>query len=398
MSDTGSRVRSEVEVTDAADVRGRRVALVGKLAGMTRREAQSKLREHGAIVVDAVNDSVEWIVVGEDGLPLGEWLDAVDESLKQAIDQGRLSVLRETELWQRLGLLDDARQVQRRYTPAMLAELLRVPVSVIRRWQRRGLIRPAQQINRLPYFDFQEVASARRLAQLLAEGVTPAQLERQLAQLRRWLPELDHSLAQLSIIVQGQRLLLRQDAGLVEPSGQRQFDFDRLDEHAALDELPPPEPLPLEADALSDLAAQREEEGDISGAIALCRAALVAGGPQAETCFQLAELLYRQGDIAAARERYFMAIELDENYVEARANLGCVLAEQGSHELAIAAFQGALEHHADYADVHYHLARSLDELGRRAEAEVHLRAFLELAPDTPWADLARERLAIAPRR
>ena len=35
-----------------------------------------------------------------------------------------------------------------------------------------------------------------------------------------------------------------------------------------------------------------------------------------------------------------MAIELDEDYVEARANLGCVLAEWGQRELAIAAFEG----------------------------------------------------------
>ena len=32
--------------------------------------------------------------------------------------------------------------------------------------------------------------------------------------------------------------------------------------------------------------------------------------------FRRAELLYRLGDVAAARERYYMAIELDEDYVE----------------------------------------------------------------------------------
>ena len=81
---------------------------------------------------------------------------------------------------------------------------------------------------------------------------------------------------------------------------------------------------------------------------------------RAFTCFQLAELLYRIGDLHAARERYYMAIELDEDYVEARANLGCVLVELGQRDLAIAAFEGALSLHADYADVHYHLARTLD--------------------------------------
>ncbi len=59
-----------------------------------------------------------------------------------------------------------------------------------------------------------------------------------------------------------------------------------------------------------------------------------------------------------------MAIELDEDLVEARANLGCVLAEQGERELAVAALEGALALHPDYADAHFHLARTLDELQR----------------------------------
>ena len=87
-----------------------------------------------------------------------------------------------------------------------------------------------------------------------------------------------------------------------------------------------------------------------------------------------------------------MAVELDEDFVEARANLGCVLAETGELDLAVAAFQGTLAHHRDYPDVHYHLARTLEELSRSEEADLHWRKFLDLAPDSPWAEEARERL------
>jgi tetratricopeptide (TPR) repeat protein len=96
--------------------------------------------------------------------------------------------------------------------------------------------------------------------------------------------------------------------------------------------------------------------------------------------------------LGGARERYYMAIELDEDYVEARANLGCVLAETGQRELAIAAFEGALRYHPDYADAHYHLARTLDDMGHRLTAEQHWRRFLALAPGSPWAAEAAERL------
>ncbi len=68
------------------------------------------------------------------------------------------------------------------------------------------------------------------------------------------------------------------------------------------------------------------------------------------------------------------------------------MAETGERELAVAAFEGALAYHADYADAHYHLARTLDELDRREEAERHWRTFLDLASTSPWADEARDRL------
>ncbi|MBN1590058.1 MAG: tetratricopeptide repeat protein, partial [Pirellulales bacterium] len=93
-----------------------------------------------------------------------------------------------------------------------------------------------------------------------------------------------------------------------------------------------------------------------------------------------------------ARERYYVAIELDEDYVEARANLGCILAEMGQLDLAVAALRGALAYHADYPDAHYHLARTLDRLGRPEDARNHWQVFLRLAPDSPWADQARTRV------
>jgi tetratricopeptide (TPR) repeat protein len=83
---------------------------------------------------------------------------------------------------------------------------------------------------------------------------------------------------------------------------------------------------------------------------------------------------------------------LNEDYVEARANLGCVLAESGQRDLAVAAFEGALKYHPDYADVHYHLARTLEELQQDNLAAEHWRRFLELAPDSPWAEEAKQRV------
>jgi tetratricopeptide (TPR) repeat protein len=392
---------------------GKRLAFAGKLASMAKRDAAQLARRHGAVVVEKPDASTDLIVVGEEELVvpgaegLEQWLDG---PTREAVEADRCRVIAETQLWQQLGLVEGQQDIQRLYTPAMLAELLGVPVAVIRRWHRRGLIVPVREVRRLPYFDFQEVATARRLAELLAAGVSPAQIEKKLAALARYLPGVQRPMAQLSVIVQGKQILLRQGDGLIEPGGQLRFDFDADEGPPA--EVPPGQPAARDAESdsvvalrapdlgalagspeqLYQLAVELEEEGRLGEAAEMYRATMAAAGPTPEICFQLAELLYRLGDPSAARERYYTAIELDEDYVEARANLGCVLAETGQLDLAAAAFQGALAFHQDYADAHYHLARTLDELGRRDEAEEHWRTFLALAPGSPWADEAGRRL------
>ena len=395
---------------------GARVAFLGKLAGMSRRDAQQLIREQGGIGIDEPDESVQLIVLGEEELPLApaDWDRQFTAAARQGVDEGRIEVITETQLWQRLGLVETEPHVRRLYTPAMLADLLHVPVAVVRRWHRHGLIVPTREVRRLAYFDFQEVATARRLAELLAAGMSPQAIEKKLAELARYLPSVQRPLAQLSIIVEGKNLLLRQGDGLIAPGGQLWFDFqpaegaadgadDGTDATSVGDEIDATlrlEPARLEATASSisaivAKASSLEDEGELAAAADMYRAALAAGGPSAEICFALAELLYRLGDVTAARERYFMTIELDEEYVEARANLGCVLAELGERELAVAAFEGALTFHDEYPDVHYHLARTLDDLDRRDEAEHHWRAFLALAPESPWAATARLRLSDA---
>jgi tetratricopeptide (TPR) repeat protein len=243
-------------------------------------------------------------------------------------------------------------------------------------------------------------------------------------------------------VADGRRLCIRRDDRLLGPGGQMQLAFyadDLLAQPAAAEPAAatvplsgsprrsrPPQPRAAEAAAVSlrlsgpapdwlddteggagmipgrqptvgtelvALAADLEADGAIEEAAEALRAALQAEGPSAAITFMLAELLYRAGDLTAARERYYAAVELDADHLEARASLGCVLAELGEQELAIAALEGVLRQQPDYADAHWHLAGVLAGVGRAAESRQHLRAFLRLAPESPWADAARDRLA-----
>ncbi len=397
-------------------IAGKRIAFVGKLGGLTKREFRQMIRQEGGFASsrkDLETADVDLIVIGADQWPPVDPAQLLTPAVQDAVAAGRVEILTETQWWEQLGLMETDHHVRRLYTPAMLAELLDVSISIIRRWHRRGLIVPTREIHRLPYFDFQEVSTARRLAEMLAAGASPQAIEQRLAELARFVPDVDRPLSQLSVIVEGKTLLLRQGEGLLEPGGQLRIDFDALEtdeespveivpaEAVDLDEDPPILLLeqavaqvtgPMDPDAMLKVAAELEDAGHLEEALEMYRSCLAAGGPHPEVCFQLAELLYRMGDVGAARERYYMAVELDENFVEARANLGCVLAETGELELATAAFRGALRYHPDYPDAHYHLARALDELQRYEEGLNHWREFLALAPDSPWAEQARQRL------
>ena len=406
----------------ADPIAGRRVAFVGKLGGVNRKEARSVVRRLQGTMVDPIDESVDLIVVGADVFPIGEPERLLDDAIMKAVAEQKITVISETQFWQITGVVEQESDVGKLHTPAMLAELLQVPVTTIRRWHRRGLITPTRQVKKLPYFDFEEIASARRIAALVAAGVNSTQIEKQLSQLADLYPDSQRPLSQLSIIVEGRKVLLRQGEGLVEPSGQKRLDFDAADPEDDLvsDQMPATISFVSAAEnnqrtngqvgetsvdfdfgsggglqsktSFLKLAIELEDEGQFQSAIDVYRSLSLAQGPSADVSFRMAELLYQVNDLAAARERYSMAVEFDDAFVEARANLGCVLVELGQTELALATFEGALEHHPDYPDVHFHLARLLDEIGSERKAWQHWARFLELTPNGPWADEARLRI------
>jgi tetratricopeptide (TPR) repeat protein len=300
---------------------------------------------------------------------------------------------------------------QQLYTPAMMAGLLKISPRPIRRWHRMGLLQSVRIAHRIPYFDFEQVQCAKRIAGWIAQGARPSSIQRQLLEFRSRVS--NQSLIDLDLVFDGNRLLLREEGKLVGAHGQLHLDFDEIDreseqhsgvatlsfaqrEDAASEDLPRASrsgvASPMSRDDMLSAAEENEDAGQLEQAIEWYRVILAQHGPHAEIAFQLAELLYRIGDCSAARERYYNAIEIDEDFVEARVNLGCVLAETGQLDLAIAAFQGAIARDDQYPDVHYHLARSLDEIGSMDKAKRHWLRFVQLAPHSPWAEEALERL------
>ena len=412
-------------IAKSSIVYGRRIALGRRLAIATRGDWKRLIKQHGGHPIDQLDELTDVLLVsGDDD---GEANGLQDSNVKN------LEVLMENELWQLLKSPESSVDLSRFYTPQMLAKLLEVPVATIRRWHRRGLITPVEQINKLPYFDFQEIASARRIARWIQSGQSPSAIERQLATIAGASGDR-RPLSQLSIIVEGQKVLLKAGEGLATANGQLHFNFeDDLESPSATAEPAPlkiadtsnedffvdddenegssatPDILPFgqfknfaddfanndfekSPDHFIRWATELEDDGDAVAAVEVYRTMALAHGISPDINFRIAELLYQVGDLSAARERYYSAVELDETFVEARASLGCVLVDLGQNDLAAAAFRGALDYHRNFADVHFHLARLLDDMGKTEDATTHWEAFLALAPKSPWAEEARQRM------
>jgi len=391
-------------------LQGEQVAFTGVLASMTHREAMDLVARNGGTSSGHVHRNTTMLVVGEEGWPLEangqpsvKWQDA-NELTREGLP---LRMISESEWLHLLGLDETRTEIHKAYTPAMLSQLLGVTVHLIRRWERAGLITPLRKVHRLPYFSFRDVASARRLSELLADGVPRDEIERSLGQLAPLFKNGNRSLDQLEMLARDARIVFRDKRGLIEPaSGQRLLGFDDEDDPAKLETADEGFRSPLPITAWSpegphkawgfrdwfDQGRQLLEEDSAEESIEAFRMCLMERPDAEEAHFHLAEALYRCDRTRAALERYHAAVERDHDYIEAWTQLGCLHAELGEFEQALDAFEVALRVHPDFPDAHWHKGEILHRLGRTMEAVPHWERYLTFDLRGPWAETARQRL------
>jgi tetratricopeptide (TPR) repeat protein len=434
------------DIGSSAPLTGEVVAFTGTLASMIHRDAIRLVEDYGGRASHSVTRATTMLVIGEEGWPLesdGGTSQKLQQTLQLIADGSDVRIVAESDWLQLLGLDDRREEIRRAHTPAMLSRLLDVPVRLIRRWARLGLIRPVRRVCRLPYFDYREVASARRLASLLEEGVSAATIERSLSELSQAMAGTDRSLAQLNLLVQDDRVVLRDERGMVHPrTGQRLLDFDTAEPLSVYEPQPesrdqsdgeeqehdgpvslPFRPLVAQERRMADWNAEEwfheacrlTEEAEFEASINAfrnCMTLLSSERPEArqgaveqsldhetlfpdpaDVNFQLADALYRAGRTEAAVERYYCAIESAPDFIEAWTQLGCLQSELGQHDAAEQSLVTALSIHPSNPDALLHYAQLLDTTHREAEAVSHWKQYLEHDSRGPWSDHARNRIA-----
>jgi tetratricopeptide (TPR) repeat protein len=374
---------------DADFLKGKQVAFTGRLASMTRNEAAALVRAYGGRFVPRVNRQTSFLIVGHEGWPLCKDGRLTKNLQKARALQGRgnsVSVLSEEDLLVRLGLESRCADIRRLYSAVELSQLLGVPRDRLRAWMNAGLIHPIESGHGLAYFDFRQVAGAKTLCDLIKAGVAAKRIRHSLDHLQRWASSVEQPLSQLAILEKDGELLVRVGEALADPTGQLLLDFGDESAEPSLEFSA----TSLTADEWFGLGRQHEDAGRLQEAEAAYRQALLAGGPDAVCCFNLANVLYALDRKLEAAERFHQAVELDGQDATAWNNLGTVLVELKRIEEAKGAFQRAVQ--LGYPDAHYNLADLLGDLGEHEEARRHWQAYLQQDQHSAWANYARSRL------
>ena len=344
---------------------GKRVCVTGRLAAMTHTEFAALVCSCGGRFQRHTLRGGFILVIGADGWPAKR-----DGSPSAMFEQARklrafgypVELQSEEEFFERIGMTSPLESLGARHTISDITRILGVSAAKLRRWVRMGLIRPVETVHRFCYFSFSEVSSARRLCELVADGASLARIRHGLEQFKAWLPASEIVFSQLSLLERDGQLLLRLNGALIEPSGQRRFDLDRL-----TDDEPESLELPNRVDAarldeLFDRGLALEDQRRYEEAADAYRLAGELGPDDASVHFNLGNVLCALGRFDESIESFHQALRCDSQYPEAWNNLGHVHTRKRDLQKAAQAFRRALELVPDYDDAADNLAGVLNEL------------------------------------
>jgi tetratricopeptide (TPR) repeat protein len=344
------------------------IAFTGRLACMTRAEAFEVVRSHGGQPSQAVTRQTNVLVVGELGWPL---LDngRPSNKLSRAGSYG-IPVISERRFLEWIGkAVPDS--LNRTYSANQIAALSKLSSSTIDELVRFGLLNPRGGL-----FGFRDLASARQISKLFAQGIALSEIIRSVKEVRAWLPEADLSNLRLHPGAH-HTIEIEQPEGRTDKRGQFVL---------------PTTPAEQNADALFEQAQWAEETGNVAEAERLYRVLMKCDPSDAASPFNLGNMLRANGRKVEAEAALRAATRADPMFAEAWYNLSDLLDEQGRSEAAIDGLRSALRAAPDYADAMFNLALLLQRNNKHAEAVEYWRRYLANDAQSDWAARARRSL------
>lgn len=283
------------------------------------------------------------------------------------------------------------------FTGTEVARLLGMSVGRLRSLDRAGIVAPSGRRKGRRAYTFADIIALRAARDLLAQNVRLRDVSRAVQNIRGALPKVTRPLAELRVIFDGQRVVVRSDEGSFEPlTGQMMLDFEIKDLRDDVVRVLRPVAGRERARAAYDLyvraSALDEDPETVSEAEALYRKALEIDPWLSIAYTNLGNICFRRGEEDEAVALYRKALGIDPTQPEAQYNLGYVMLEHGEAAQAIAFFQGAIASDPRFADAYFNLAMAYEQVGDAAHARPCWRRYLELEPTGTWAEIARKHL------
>ncbi len=286
------------------------------------------------------------------------------------------------------------------YTADCVARLFNISVGRLRYWDRTSFLSPSGKRHHQRAYTFGDLISIRTACGLLEAGLPLQKVRRSLSALRKSLPGVTRPLTELKVTTDGKHVLVRDRQGAFEPqSGQQLLDFD-VDSlrDQVIKTLDRSRTRTREANSRAayhhylEGCRLDEDPRTVPDAEAAYKRALELDPDFTNAMTNLGNLKYSQSDVVGALELFEKALRKEPAHPEALYNVGFIMYEQGEVEHAADCFLRAIESDPAFADAHFNAAMTLEDLGQGKEARLHWRAYLELDPDGPWADIAAEHL------
>lgn len=283
------------------------------------------------------------------------------------------------------------------YSRQDVLRILGITSRQLQGWERAGLIALQQS------YSFQDLGQLRILRALREDDVPAASIRESILAMKA-VSGMTNPLLEACIVRTGaRRIVFRANGAVVDPiRRQFLFDFERFDHAVATSQArlttaafgQPCGQTPRELEERFLTAVQAEESGNKQRAIALYEEILALDSNYAPAAINLGTLHFHLKEYAAAEALYRRAIQADPKYVLAYFDLGNVLDELDRSDESIAAYEKAVALAPGYADAHYNLALAYERKQQNRPALRHWKAYLRLDASGPWADHARQRVAL----
>lgn len=287
--------------------------------------------------------------------------------------------------------------VSETFTAADVARLLGLGAGRLRALEKAGVVAPTARKGNRRAYTFPDVIALRVARDLFARRVKMREVAEAVQNLRRALPKVTRPLAELRIVSDGRRMVVKSAAGTFEPAtGQMVLDFEVKDLRDDVVRVLRPTVSGERARNAYDLYIQAssldEDPATMDEAEALYRRAIELDPSLAIAYTNLGNVCFRRGDEPAAEALYRRALGIDAAQPEAQYNLGYVMLERGQAREAIEFFRGALKSDPRFADAYFNLAMAYEQVDEPSKARPCWRKYLEIEPTGTWAEIARKHL------